>query len=244
MQYAKMGSLRQNLHKVAQMKWEKKLDLLSYIAMDLNLIHSHSLIHRDLHSGNIFQNDLYNAYIGDLGFATAVNKTLDSESRGVYGALPYMAPEILRGNTFTKFCKASDIYAFGMIMWEISSGRVVFSEYEYDSLRLTIEICEGLRPTILRGMALCYAELLKRCWNDDPEKRPTALEIHETILKWKNNSEFLAEFLKSDDEMVIEYKVFDIDSDDNLIYSSKFISYVTNDVISNNNIDFINFDKK
>ncbi|RIB08193.1 kinase-like domain-containing protein [Gigaspora rosea] len=229
------------------MKWVKKLELLTYIAFDLNLIHSHDLIHRDLHSGNIFQNDLYNAYIGDLGFATAVNKTLDSESRGVYGALPYIAPEILRGNLFTK---ASDIYSFGMIMWEISSGSVVFSEYEYDDLRLTIEICEGLRPTILKDTALCYAELLKRCWNDDPEKRPTALEIHETILNWKNNPEVLTEFLKSDNEMAIEYKVFDNDANDNSIYSSKFISCgnlhtaSTNEVISNNNIDvdFINLD--
>ncbi|KAF0441073.1 kinase-like domain-containing protein [Gigaspora margarita] len=107
MQYAKMGSLLQNHHKVAQMKWEK--------------------------NRNIYQNDLYNAYIGDLGFATAVNKTLDSESRGVSGAL---------------------------------------------TLRLAIEICEGLRPTILKSTPLCYAELLRRCWDNDPEKRSTTLEIH------------------------------------------------------------------
>ncbi|RIB14893.1 kinase-like domain-containing protein [Gigaspora rosea] len=235
MQYAKMGSLRQNLHKIAQMKWEKKLELLIYITVDLEIIHSHNFIHRDLHSGNIFQNHLYNAYIGDLGFATAINKTLESESRGAHGALAYMAPEILRGDIFTK---ASDIYSLGMIMWEISSGCVVFSECKYDSLSLAIEICEGLRPDILKSTPLCYAELLKRCWNDDQEKRATALEIHETILNWKNNNEILVGFLKSDDEMIIEYKAFDIDCD-NSIYSGKFSSYVhphihRNEVISNN----------
>ncbi|KAF0424506.1 serine/threonine protein kinase [Gigaspora margarita] len=67
-----------------------------------------------------------------------------------------------------------------------------------------IEICEGLRSIILKSTPLCYAELLKRYWNINPEKRPTALEIHETILNWKNYPEILAEFLKSDDKMVIE----------------------------------------
>ncbi|RIB26086.1 hypothetical protein C2G38_2164261 [Gigaspora rosea] len=54
---------------------EKKIELLSYTASDLQIIHSNNIIHCDLHSGNIFQNDLYNAYIGDLGFATSINKT-------------------------------------------------------------------------------------------------------------------------------------------------------------------------
>ncbi|RIB19421.1 kinase-like domain-containing protein [Gigaspora rosea] len=75
MQYAEMGSLRKNLYEVVQIKWEKKIDLLSYTASDLQIIHSNNIIHCDLHSGNLFQNDLYNAYIGDLGFATSINKT-------------------------------------------------------------------------------------------------------------------------------------------------------------------------
>ncbi|RIB22381.1 hypothetical protein C2G38_2174067 [Gigaspora rosea] len=104
---------------------------------------------------------IYNAYIGDLGFATAINKTLDSESRGVYGALPndYV------GNFFRICC---------------------ISKYKSNDSTLAAEICfNGLRPTILKGTATCYTELLRRCWNADPEKRPTAIEIHETILNWK-----------------------------------------------------------
>ena len=70
------------------MKQKNKLDILSYIASDLNLIHSNNITHGDLHSGNILQNDLYNAYIGDLGFAASINKTLNIELEGIYGALP------------------------------------------------------------------------------------------------------------------------------------------------------------
>ncbi|CAG8444924.1 2854_t:CDS:1, partial [Dentiscutata heterogama] len=43
-----------------------------------------------------------------------------------------------------------------------------------------------------------------KCWDKDPEKRPSAIEIHETILNWKGNPEILSEFLKSDKEMEIK----------------------------------------
>ncbi|RIB07213.1 kinase-like domain-containing protein, partial [Gigaspora rosea] len=110
----------------------------------------------------------------------------------IYGVLPYIAPEVLQGKLFTK---ASDIYSFGMIMWENSSGNFVFSDYKNNDSNLAIEICfKELRPNILKGTAICYAELLKRCWDKNPNNRPSAIEVHETILKWKNSTEVLADF--------------------------------------------------
>ncbi|RIB00327.1 kinase-like domain-containing protein [Gigaspora rosea] len=228
-QYAPMGSLRQNLFTIAQMSWEMKLELLTYISFDLQLIHSYNIIHRDLHSGNIFQNNIYNAYIGDLGFAKLANKILKTESGGVYGALPYIAPEVLNGKSFTK---ASDVYSLGIIMWEISSGKIAFSDYEHDNLSLTIEICEGLRPKIIKGITPCYRNLLERCWNSNPKKRPSALEVYETIMSWKNDTNILSKFKKSDKEIEIKNYNFDANNDGIGIYSSKFISFVNKQLIT------------
>ena len=94
LEYASMGSLRQNLRSVAQMKWKDKLTLLHCIASDLQIIHSQELIHRDLHSGNILQDHLHSAYIADLGLSISANIALNSEGRGIYGMLPYVAPEV------------------------------------------------------------------------------------------------------------------------------------------------------
>ncbi|RIA99853.1 kinase-like domain-containing protein, partial [Gigaspora rosea] len=154
----------------------EKLQLLSYIAFDLKIIHSHGIIHRDLHSGNILQNKLYNAYIGDLGLAEAVDKVL-AKSNGIYGVFPYIAPEVLRnrGNT-----PASDVYSFGIIMWEVSSGRLAFSDKNHDFGFLT-EVCNGLRPTVAKDMPEYYVDLMKGCWDSDPEKRSMASEIYEVI---------------------------------------------------------------
>ncbi|KAF0414353.1 kinase-like domain-containing protein [Gigaspora margarita] len=178
------------------------------------------LIHGSKNGGNIFQDNLYNAYIGDLEFATAVNKTLDTKSR-IYGVLQYIAPEVLRGKSFTK---ASDIYSFGIIMWEISSGRAIYSEFskynEYaDDQSLAIEICKGLRPNIFEGTVPCYAALLKECWNENPEKRPSASKILKTITEWKNGN--LSEFIDSNNKMIKNVKI-----DDNSICSSKFINCI------------------
>ncbi|RIB00086.1 kinase-like domain-containing protein [Gigaspora rosea] len=111
------GFLRQNLGSVSQVNWMDKLTLLHCITSDLQMIHSQGLIHRDLHSGNILQDNLHSAYISDLELSITTNfRTLNMERRGVYGILPYIAPEVLDGEQYTT---ASDIYSFGIIMWEI-----------------------------------------------------------------------------------------------------------------------------
>src|SRR5260364_412564 len=86
LKYAEKGSLRNNLHEVSQMKWAEKLNLLSCITSDLEAIHSQGLEHRDLHSGNILQDDLDNAYITDLGLSNT------NTNHEVSGVLAYTAP--------------------------------------------------------------------------------------------------------------------------------------------------------
>ncbi|RGB37527.1 kinase-like domain-containing protein, partial [Rhizophagus diaphanus] len=86
----------------------------------LENIHYSDIIHRDLHSGNIFFTK-YNAYIGDLGISKSATESTDNNEN--YGIIPYMAPEIFQGQKYTK---ASDIYSFGMIMWEFMTGRRPF----------------------------------------------------------------------------------------------------------------------
>ena len=156
-----MGSLRQNLCSVAQLKWMDKLTLLHCIASDLQIIHSQELIHRDLHSGNILQDHLHSAYIADLGLSISTNIASNAEGRGIYGVLPYIAPEALERGYYST---ASDIYSFGIIMWEILYGRPVSYNREFGQ-RLQIEICRNdLRPTIVENMPLSYINLMKQCW--------------------------------------------------------------------------------
>ena len=195
MKYALLGCLRKNLHAIAKMNWNDKLNLLQCIASDLQIIHSYDPIHRDLLSGNILLNNLISAYIADLGLSITANIELKSKSDGVCGILPYIAPEVLNKHPHNK---ASDIYSFGIIMWEILYGKPV--PFEQDSMlqskiQFQIQVCGGLRPPIHENTAMCYIDLMKKCRHTDPENRPTAKEVCEFFVEWQNNKTILSELL-------------------------------------------------
>ncbi|RIB13639.1 kinase-like domain-containing protein [Gigaspora rosea] len=186
MAYARGGSLHKNLNLVAQLEWNDKLKLLHSIVSDLQIIHSHELIHRDLHSGNILLDDICNAYIADLGLSLSVKE----DSNGIYGILAYVDPEVLNGKPYTT---ASDIYSFGIIMWEILYGRPVSYDLEDQSM-LQIEICfNNLRPTIIGNVPQHYINLMKGCWEKESKKRPTADKICEIFTEWQSNEKILLE---------------------------------------------------
>ena len=145
--------------------WKNKLDNLKEIVNGLINIHDVNIIHRDFHSGNIFFKAKNNIYIGDLGISKSATESTDDNE--TYGIIPYMAPEIFQGQKYTK---ASDIYSFGMIMWEFMTGRRPFWDQNHD-IYLIIEICDGLRPPIVTNAPEGYIELMKECWHSGPKKR-------------------------------------------------------------------------
>ncbi|GES97119.1 kinase-like domain-containing protein [Rhizophagus clarus] len=99
---------------------------------------------------------------------------------GIYGVVPFMAPEVLRGNPYTT---ASDIYSFSIIMWEFTSGIPPFNNRAHD-LQLSLSICKGERPEIIENTPQCYVDLMKKCWNEDPLKRPFTSNVKNIIENW------------------------------------------------------------
>ena len=65
-----------------------------------------------------------------------------------------------------------------MLMWEIFAGHPPFDDRAHNH-DLMSNICVGLRPPILPGMPDDYAQMMQKCWNVDPSKRPTIYELHE-----------------------------------------------------------------
>ncbi|RIB03144.1 kinase-like domain-containing protein [Gigaspora rosea] len=210
------------------MEWKQKLNLLHCIASDLQIIHSQEFIHRDLHSGNILQDELYTAYIADLGLSISKNMALKTERCGIYGILSYIAPETLDGGQHTT---ASDIYSFAIIMWEILYGRPVSYSQELGA-QLQIEICINyLRPTIIENTHQCYVNLMKECWKREPENRPSAIKICEILTEWLNNEFILSDLTKSD-ELLKNIKSTHTQPYSDDIYKSKFIEYTTSLILA------------
>ncbi|RIA86315.1 kinase-like domain-containing protein, partial [Glomus cerebriforme] len=135
----------------------------------LEIIHNAEFVHRDFHSGNILFS--HNWKIGDLGLSQPANNTPSNNE--IYGVIPYIAPEIFKGSAFSK---ESDIYSMGMIMWELTTGCKPFVNVEHD-IYLILKIIDGERPEITEDTPEFYADLMKSCWDPDPEKRPSISEI-------------------------------------------------------------------
>ncbi|RGB43422.1 kinase-like domain-containing protein, partial [Rhizophagus diaphanus] len=169
MGYVINGSLRQHLNNnFNSIKWDEKLKILQNIAKGLDYIHEHGLIHRDFHCGNILKEDDF-TLITDLGLCQPANvKPSQNEFKELYGVLPYVAPEILRGKEYTQ---ESDIYGFGIIAYEVCTGLPPYHDIVHDNF-LAISICQGLRPKSNYKISQLILNIIKQCWDADPLKRP------------------------------------------------------------------------
>src|SRR6266542_2165282 len=179
MKYYELGSLKDYLTKnFYNIKWYEKLNILKDIAGGLDHIHNQKIIHRDFHSGNILYENEFDVVISDLGISKSSIKSTNDDDNEIYGIISYMAPEILQGKEYTT---ASDIYSFGMIMWELITGRMPFWDQNND-IELIIKICKNFRPPIIKNTPKGYNELMQECWDSDPNKRPTTFDILEKLI--------------------------------------------------------------
>src|SRR6185369_8488797 len=131
----------------AELTWVNKLGILYNLSHGLLDIHNARLVHKNLHCGNILRH--YNGsqsltYITDIGQSRPANTKprIDPKSkkisRQVFGVLPFIAPEVLRGGEYTD---ASDTYSFGIVMWEIATSRLPFNDRAHDE-KLAWDICD------------------------------------------------------------------------------------------------------
>ena len=91
--------------------------------------------------------------------------------------MPYIAPEVLNKEPYTL---SSDIYSFGVVMAEVSSGKPPFHKRKHDA-SLALAICNGLRPEFGKGTPEIYKKLAYRCMNAIPDKRPTTNELYDML---------------------------------------------------------------
>ncbi|UZO10883.1 uncharacterized protein OCT59_002461 [Rhizophagus irregularis] len=87
-------------------------------------------------------------------------------------------------------------------MWEFTSEIPPFNDTAHD-FQLALSICKGKRPEIIKNTPQCYVDLMKKCWDEDPLKRPSSEEVLDIIKNWiflseNKKIEDINEELKSD----------------------------------------------
>lgn len=183
MELAAHDALHKFLTTHPKLGWDWRLRVASDIAEALTFLHSIDYQHRDLKSPNILiaSEDPYApsvAKVSDFGITGRMyaqqSKAKLSENREVQNPT-WLAPEVLRGEGTTP---ASDVYAFGIILWELATQQHPFGEFDYKfTIDLEEAIKHGTRPTIPVDCNPALAALIADCWNPTQKSRPTFSQI-------------------------------------------------------------------
>ena len=245
MEYHPKGNLQSNLVDIGNKTWHECVGILCIVALGLKTAHEKDIIHCDLHSGNVLFHDYYQPYIADFGLSKVADSSVALQNKkGSYGVIPYMAPELFKGQPHSK---ETDIYAFGIIMWEISAGEQAFIDRNH-GIHLIIDICNGLRPQIIEGTPDDWIQLMKQCWDSDPQKRPTAHKIRYQLFNWGWKESNTIEFKNADKYKKQHPKAHSKQSHLGAVYHSRFIPHITRTVSTklhntNYNQDMFNDDE-
>ncbi|RHZ82073.1 hypothetical protein Glove_114g144 [Diversispora epigaea] len=187
------GNLRDYLkNNFNSINWKLKLYYLHVLASNFENIHELDIIHRDFHPGNVLSLDFdLFLYISDFGLSKLIGQNVkNSEKRNIFGVLPYISPEVLSGEEYTK---AADVYSFGIIAYEIVTGFALYYDIPHDR-DLARRICDGLRPKIPFHIPKLITQVIMRCWDARVTHRPTFEELGKELRKYywdykKNNHE-------------------------------------------------------
>ena len=144
--------------------------------MGMHHLHQHHLAHRNLKSTNVllFENKDV-AKICDFGSAHPSEKTGTlSEMAGTYR---WMAPEFHK-RADTKTCQRCDIFSYGMILYEMFTHEIPFSNIHKD-VDVASSIRGGKRPSLPQDLPLDAKKFVQSCWKQEPQDRPTFEQILE-----------------------------------------------------------------
>ncbi|XP_048336424.2 serine/threonine-protein kinase STY46 isoform X1 [Ziziphus jujuba] len=170
------GSVYDYLHK---QKGVFKLPSLLKVAIDvskgMNYLHQNNIIHRDLKAANLLMDENDVVKVADFGVARV--KAQSGVMTAETGTYRWMAPEVIEHKPYDH---KADVFSFGVVLWELLTGKL---PYEYlTPLQAAVGVVQkGLRPVIPKHTNPKLAELLERCWQQDPALRPDFSEITEIL---------------------------------------------------------------
>ena len=124
--------------------------------------------------------------IADVGLAKA-----EVDITGTLAGTPvYMAPEVRHSRVYDS---KADIYSLGLIMWEMWYGQGVFADAPGTTFQDFFDwVDEGNRPVHKQGCKTppsFWEQLMKQCWDGNPDKRPTAKKCNEIMAVFVTESE-------------------------------------------------------
>lgn len=174
MEFVDGEDLASLIRRIGRLPQDKAIEVARQICAGLGAAHDKGVIHRDLKPANIMLDSLGKVRINDFGLAGIAAAIQGAEIRA--GTPAYMAPEQLAGSEVTV---KSDIYALGLVLYEILTGKRAFEAATLQELIRKRDQLEITKPSALvRDLDPILEQVILRCLDRDPAKRPpTALQV-------------------------------------------------------------------
>jgi tRNA A-37 threonylcarbamoyl transferase component Bud32 len=156
------GSLTSLLKEEPGLSYRRRLDLAVGVARGMSRIHDLGFLHRDIRPANILVNERYVAKIGDMGICKYAHMSVEHTAN--VGCLSYMPREFYT----QRYDQSLDVYTFGLTLNEIYGGTHYF-------------FAMG-RDIIIKTKGPVFYELVEKCIDKEPSKRPKSKEIEMELI--------------------------------------------------------------
>uniref|UniRef100_A0A4W6EQM8 RAF proto-oncogene serine/threonine-protein kinase n=1 Tax=Lates calcarifer TaxID=8187 RepID=A0A4W6EQM8_LATCA len=129
-QWCEGSSLYKHIHVLeTNFKMIQLMDIARQTAQGMDYLHAKNIIHRDMKSNNIFLHEGLTVKIGDFGLATVKARWSGSHQvEQPSGSILWMAPEVIRMQDNNPYSFQSDVYSYGIVLFELMTGELPYSQ--------------------------------------------------------------------------------------------------------------------
>ncbi|KAG2449668.1 hypothetical protein HYH02_005197 [Chlamydomonas schloesseri] len=160
------------------------------VALALRHMHSMQLVHCDVKPANVLLKSSasdprgFTCKLTDFGFVNLLQYQMEDADNPAakpsmryhepVGTVTHLAPETMVQGS--RLDHTVDIYAFGILMWEVFTGKAPYAEYAANGFRdVPYKVVrEGMRPVFPSATPVAFRTLASACWSHDPGRRPSA----------------------------------------------------------------------
>ncbi|XP_074555485.1 tyrosine-protein kinase Tec [Halichoeres trimaculatus] len=159
------------------------LSMCQDVCEGMEYLEAHSFIHRDLAARNCLVNEHNVVKVSDFGLTRYVLDNQYTSSSGAKFPVKWSPPEVLH---YSKYSSKSDVWSFGVVMWEIySEGRTPFENRT--NSEVVTDITGGVRLYRPHRASQPLYAIMYRCWHERAQGRPPFSELLEDIRKLAEN---------------------------------------------------------
>jgi hypothetical protein len=212
-EFVSRGSLRKLLDDAnISITMEMQVKFCQDVARGMSFLHGLTppRVHGDLKSDNLLISETDTVKIADFGLAKQISSDVSKcshtrkrqngkkqrssmlvplvelhsyDSPHALGASRWRAPELSKSGAKNSYRTSADVYSFAVVVWEISTRKLPFSQYKFN-YEVLDAVKAGERPPLEDNCFPLLRSLMLDCWQDDPLKRPSFKEIYDRLMDY------------------------------------------------------------